>query len=283
MTMQTRKDRRSTVQFALMAALALGTAPAHALYTVNFKDTNAADIVAGQVIDDEYAAPNTIVGSSTSVEISTKNNSGPDLGVAFDPGNPTGGDSDLGSPFGNPQLINASGGGDGDRVAATGAAKAELENPTGNLLVIQERNTGGACDDGFCLPDVAPDDDTQGGYHLFTFSRPETLLSVDIFDLDGGSQNESASIQLFGDTAMNDLLWELPAVTWFGNNNAARVLFGNDGTGVSDVVVAKLGLSSSGAFSNLRGQSTSVPEPASLGLVMLGLAALWRRRPASVR
>lgn len=48
-------------------------------------------IVARQIIDHEYA--------SLGVMIQTTNVAGgPNLGVAFDPGNPTGGDDDLGTP-----------------------------------------------------------------------------------------------------------------------------------------------------------------------------------------
>jgi hypothetical protein len=265
----------------VIAGLLLSCAvPAHALYTFNFEQTAGADIVAGQVIGDSDGNTFSILGTSATVEISTHNNSGPDLGVAFDPDNVTGGDTDLGSPFKDQFLINSSGGGDGDRVGATGAVEAELTNPAGNLLIIQERDTGAGCSaDGFCLSGgtlVDPDDDTQGGYHTLSFSSPQKLLSIDIFDLDGGRQDESATIALFADAAMTTLLWDLQ-IGSFGNHDAARVLFGDSGAGVSDVAVAKLSLSSSGAFSNLRGTTPGVPEPGSLGLVALGVVAMRYR------
>lgn len=70
-------------------------------------------IAAGQVIDDEYA--------SLGVMIQTTNLAGgPNLGVAFDSDNPTGGDDDLKTPGG---IGNA------------------MSESFGNILIIQENGT----------------------------------------------------------------------------------------------------------------------------------------------
>jgi len=124
--------------------------------TLDF-DTDAAGnpIVAGQIIDDEYA------GFGVDVSISTLNfGGGPDLGVAFDSNSPTGGDGDLATP---------------------GYGLNNNKN-LGNLLIVQE-NGGDFNNDGFL--DVAPSDDEAGGGRIdMIFTVDQLFAELDIIDIE---------------------------------------------------------------------------------------------------
>lgn len=91
----------------------------------------------------------------------------------FDSSNPTGGDTDLGTP-------NAAFSGPG---IGTGGASGTGQNDValGNLLIIQENNNS------------IPDDDRRGGDLVFGFTGPSTVTSMTIVDIDG---NNSSYVEL---------------------------------------------------------------------------------------
>ncbi len=146
------------------------TVPTSGPQTVIDFDTDGVGntLAAGTIIDDEYAAYGLTVTSNDQVNHPA---------MIFDSSNPTGGDTDLGTPhndFGGPG------------VGIGGAAGAAGENNTalGNILIISE--------DGDQLD---PDDDAHGGSLIFTFDTPQSIASVSVLDVDG---NEAGSnIQVF--------------------------------------------------------------------------------------
>ncbi len=115
-------------------------------------------LFAGDIIDGVAGAlPQTVVASHNSCFPA----------MIFDSANPTGGDSDLGTPnldFGGPGI--GAGGGSGQ------AGENSAEH--GNILIISE--------DGDSLD---PDDRAAGGTLTFTFDDPTYVAGVEILDIDG--------------------------------------------------------------------------------------------------
>ena len=151
---------------------------------------------AGRIIDEQY--------SSLGIHVSTVNSGGgPNLGVIFDSSNPTGGDTDLGTP-------NQDFGGPG--VGAGGGAGQPGENSVaqGKVLIIQENGGDG---DGNGIIDVPPDDEAGGGTITFTFDYPTAVVSVGVLDIDELSLGTivalDASNQVIATANMED----------FGNNS----------------------------------------------------------------
>lgn len=100
----------------------------------------------------------------------------PDKGIIFDTSNPTGGDTDLGTPnaaFGGPGI--GAGGGSG----LVGSNAVAL----GNVLIIAE-NDMDANSDG--LVDV-PDDEAHGGSITIDFTAPTEVFEIELLDLDDGN------------------------------------------------------------------------------------------------
>jgi hypothetical protein len=172
-------------------------------------------------------------------------------------------DPDLESPFGAPT---------GPLTAGLGAGPS---NP-GFLLIVQENDTG--CVGGVC--DVV-DDDARGGTLVFDFDAPVTLLGLDLFDLDGGSQNEGATITLYSGPRTKTV-----AGTLVGDGNAVSVDLVTffDPSSTADVTRMEVAFSSSGATNNIVYQT--VPTPATVGLLafgVMGAAAAARARSAGRR
>lgn len=116
--------------------------------------------------------------SNLGFTISASNNrpGHPDKAITFDSSNPTGGDTDLGTP-------NVAFGGPG--IGAGGGLGQPGENNTalGNLVIVAEddvdANNDGLVDD--------PDDEAQGGTITIDFNGPVNLDYIKLVDLDDGS------------------------------------------------------------------------------------------------
>ncbi|MGF1607364.1 MAG: hypothetical protein ACFB22_13610 [Rhodothalassiaceae bacterium] len=163
-------------------------------------------------------------------------------------------DDDLLKPFGAPQP------------GAPAAYSAVPEDPD-FLLIMNENWDCGAtyCND--------PDDDVRGGTISFAFDDPVTMLSLDLFDLDGGGQSEFVEITLH--TAG---FTQTVSGAHIGDGNAARIdlvtLFGSQSTaGVSQM---DLYFKSSGAVGEIT--FLQVPLPATALFLAAGLAAVGPRR-----
>ena len=171
----------------------------------------------GEIVDEQFAG--------FGVHISTVNGgSGPDLGIVFDSANPTGGDTDLGTP-------NEDFGGPG--IGAGGGAGQPGENDTalGKLLIIAEDAVDA---DGDGLIDD-PDDEVGGGVITFDFDQPTDVLSVQIVDIDG---NESGSVVAYDGS--NQVIASVD-VALLGTNSVQRVVVNAVGALRLEVITSSTG------------------------------------------
>ncbi len=162
---------------------------------------------AGTPITNQYA--------NLGINIVADNNNGPDWAVIFDSSNPTGGDTDLGSPnqaFGGPGI--GSGGASG-----AGANMTALNN----ILIIQEHSQ--MCGPVFCTPD----DDANGGTITFTFDDPMTVETIVIVDADDG--NPSGAVVTI-DANSGSYTLSFPSL---GNNSVITLPIFEDGVLSMDV------------------------------------------------
>jgi hypothetical protein len=259
----------------ISGALMMSAGPIQA-WTVDFEaDGNGANMVNGQVLDNEYAS-SIDGGTAPGLTISGDNFNSchPDLVVAFDTRLDDTRDADLESPF-TPHVQGGS-----DPTAGSDVFNA-LRNP-GNIAVVQEN--GYRCGDGVCN---RPDDEAYGGIIRFVFDAAVTLLSLDVFDIDGAPdpQNERGWIRFYDTANSSTASHTIDILGNGGNNHSSRIVFAGL-SGITDVFKMEVQFSSSGGLSNLIGannsipDNTSVPAPATLalfGLGLLGVAQFTRR------
>lgn len=142
-------------RFSNKAILPLG-APAEHCLKLDFNYTiGAIEPEAGQELTDNWG--------DIGLHISAENNvvGHPDKAIVFDSANPTGGDTDLGTP----------GTGPGNTL------------PLGNLLIIAENDVDANLDD--FVDD--PDDESGGGWMNFEFDEPVSICSTRMVDIDDNS------------------------------------------------------------------------------------------------
>jgi hypothetical protein len=136
----------------------------------------------------------------------------------------------------------------------------------GNVLVLGTVQSGGS-------NGTQVNDNAGGGTLTFVFSLPVSFLSIDVFDVgDSGATGVDISIDLGGGSLANFM----NVGSGLGDNEYTTFNFAGGPTGS----IAGFTLSGSGAVDNI---SVAVPEPATLGvlgigLVGLGFAARRRRR-----
>ena len=192
---------------------------------IDFNGIPAGSIVGGAAGGDPVpAAP------FTEFTISCINNGGgPNSAIVFDSQNPTGGDTDLGTP-------NIDFGGPGVGVGGTSGMPGENDITYGNLLIIAEdvvdANSDGLVDD--------PDDEAGGGVIVFNFEQAVAVMSVVLVDIDG---DEAATIRLYNSSG---ILATIPAQSL--GNNSIQTLDGGGHTGVHRMEIE---LSSSGAVGEI--------------------------------
>jgi len=263
---------------ALLIALGLAS-PAFAITRVLDFDTDAAgnQIVAGQIIDDEYAD----WGINITVDNFSRTPAGTidpnkDFGVAFDTQNPTGSDGDLQTP------------GSG------------LNNNTalGNVLIIQEnghpddsgdflgskrvkgwhQEANGSWDWGWYDRPYEPDDEGSrpAGMFDFMFDAVQSAGRIDFLDIEQGGER-GGTISFFNNGT--ELTSEQLSIADLGNNSFQSIDF--SGFEYDRMMVR---LAGSGAITEVsatspdpRSEPTPIPEPVTGTLTLLGLGALAMR------
>ena len=192
---------------------------------------------AGTIIDDEFEPLFTVV---------TNSNGSNDHAVIFDSANPSGNDDDLGPTF-------------------TEEGGTDTKMP-GNILIISEDSNGTNtvnCDAFTCTP---ADDEAGGGTITFMFSEAITFKGVDIFDVSDG--NATFSIDFFG---LGDaLILSLVAPSGIGDDE----FFSYSGLNITGVLKIVFNFGGSGAIDNLLIETSEIPVPGALPLLLSGIAGL---------
>jgi len=153
--------------------------------------------------------------------------------IIFDSSNPTGGDSDLGTP-------NQAYGGPGIGNGGTNPA-GRNDQSLGNVIILAENvrdnNNDGRVDN--------PDDDAAGGIIYFDFNQPISVEGLDMLDLDDHADNEIIFQFADGTTQM----WECPQI---GNNSHKFVSTLINGEAAHNVARISVSFSGSGAIAGLK-------------------------------
>jgi hypothetical protein len=247
---------------------------------INFdKDASNNDILAGQVINEEYAA----WGVHIQIDNFDRTPTGvinplEDFGTAFDSSDHTlpnaGGDEDL--------FTGLDSEGSGTTYGTTGNLLNPRDESLGNLLIIQE---SGQPDVNDMLINAVPDDEgaRPAGTITFNFDSLINSFGFDFIDVEGEVEFNGGYFASFynGGTMINQVLFAgfqgLDNTIVWGNNSVNRI----DPSIILpsmpfDQVV--IGLGGSGAVDNI--VFTQVPEPSTLLLLGSGLVGLGfaRRR-----
>lgn len=190
---------------------------------------NGTTLAAGTEVSNQWA-------DDIGLTISGESNHGNRTGrvIIFDSSNPTGGDSDLGTP-------NQAYGGPGVGNGGT-SSEGRNDQSEGNLIILAEnvndQNGDGLVDN--------PDDDAAGGTITFDFANPITLQAFTMVDLDDNANN---IITLEFADGRPDLVISCPQI---GNNSRKLVMTKQaDGSFADGVIRAKITFSGSGAVAGI--------------------------------
>lgn len=246
---------------AVTAAVLIATPAMASPIVVDFsRDYYGNAIRAGQIIDDEFAPWFTVNVDNQG--------GGPDLGVAFDSANPTGGDTDLRTP-------------------STSHRGNAWNQSLGNLLIIQENGRRSSTKPGFI--NTAPDDEAGGGDIWFDFAFGITSFGFHLVDMET-AEASSSYVQLFnggssiGSATFTQLDQYYDPSLHFGDNSINRITpFDLTSLGLGEADSVRIHFSGSGAVDNISFTQGVVPEPATmtlLGMGLGGLAVARRRRNA---
>ena len=235
----------------LTAALLLFSVPAQSA-VLDFDDSSL--FVHGTVVDSQY---------QPLVTISAVNFGGPDLAVIFDTSRSDTRDPDLEAPF---------------RTLTSDA----MFYPR-NVLIIQEHNYRGNCNDGTCNK---PDDEAgqPAGYFSFDFANPIELISLDFFDIEAGENGSSANNRIVLYDASDALITGMDVAyrtPYTGGDNLWKQLLFDSTTDPELLGIGRMDIymAGSGAIDNL--VYNVVPVPASLwlfGTALLGFIGYSRSR-----
>lgn len=198
------------------------------------------DVAAGTVITNQYAGV-AISGANPPIN----------QAIAFDSDSPSGGDPDLGQPMTKIGGDDAGGG------------------PAENVLILSEDGDLGD-----------PDDDAMGGIFTFDFDDAVAFLGFDAIDI--SDQGANLLVRLFAPDDVTqifsfDFASAIGAVV--GDNQYWSLfasVFGIDG--VAGVGRAEIEITGSGAIDNVAYETSEVPGPAALPLLLTGLAGLAAAR-----
>jgi hypothetical protein len=183
-------------------------------------------LVAGQEVTNQWQDD---IDMTISGESNNSNRSG--RVIIFDSNNPTGGDTDLGTP-------NQAFGGAG--VGSGGASGSGVNNVNeGNLIILAENITDNNSDG---LVDN-PDDDAAGGVITFDFATPTTVQAFTMVDLDDNANNQ---IKIYFADNRAPLTIQVPNL----GDNSRRVVLTKEGDNswADGVVKVEIRLSGSGGI-----------------------------------
>jgi len=209
----------------------------------------------GRIIDKEYE-PDVLING-----LNFRYGAGHSRAVVFDSDNPTGGDIDLGAPFGtiDPGL--------------------QSNYKPGHILILHTRDD---CNlqTGFC---AVPEDEgwRPAGEFEFVFTADVVLETIDFFDIEfkENNRNPHSEIHLYD---ANDV--EIQPDTWFVPHTGGDNMWGQlDFNGVEGVRRFVIEMAGSGAIDNVTYTMSPVPVPASVWLFGSAIGILgWMRRRAGI-
>ncbi len=271
--------KRSVTVIAALGALSLLAPPAFAGFNViDFDKTDTgSNIVDGQIINDEYLANFGVTisgcnwnGNASNTEF--KGNicntaSGNDIAnkqVAFDTNNNKSEDNDL--EFNNTKNDYKS------EYTALNIGDYQGSSQPNNILIIQESKDQD-CSTTIC---DAPNDEggQPAGFFEFNFDQLVDIVSIDFFDIEENNTNSEIYTNRISFYEGNDEK-SFGFVPQTGDGSFERTAF--NVTGINRLVIRMPG---SGGIDNLvfRTGHADVPAPASIAVLLLGIAALSFRK-----
>lgn len=185
----------------------------------------------GQIIDNEWAA----WGINLTVSEPSAHPA-----MIFNANAPTGADYDLGTPnqaFGGPGL--GAGGGMGQ--------PGQNSIPQGNILILSENGS-----------QSNPNDYSNGGRFVFTFTEPTFVDSIQMLDI----ETLNSSLKLYD--AANNLMATFP-LSNYGNNGIQTVVVQTAGVSRMEVKMPESGAIASIALCRAPGAPTPTPSPTPVG------------------
>lgn len=284
-----------------ISALLVAVNAQAALRVLDFDlDTNGNPITAGQIIDDEYANWGVSISGCNingSVHANTDQRNGicannsddkADRQTAFNTQDSGTADEDLEFVKSGDDYVSRQGTDNSKKyydtlserkeyyedLYAAGDSRRDTWKKPGNVLIIHENET---CDGTSCSN---PDDEGSrpAGFFVFNFTAPVDILSLDFFDVEvTESQLGAPATKLFFFLTNNTVREE--DVPGIGNGHYQRENYSNL-FGVTKLVVNMPG---SGAINNLVFRDSTpdistVNAPATLGILLVGLVLIYRRR-----
>ncbi len=168
----------------------------------------------------------------------------------------------------------------------TGGVQGVADRGYGNILIIQshEDSDTRSCGGGLNGNGICTEADDQAGHYgnagdiIFDFDKEVTLFKMNIFDIE---EENKSKVKFYdkdeeGEYVLVDWMY-LPVV---GDNGVGLLTFGEDGVKADRMMVW---LAGSGGIDEIMGESettTNIPEPGTMALFGVGLAAMgfYRRR-----
>lgn len=246
--MKARAFDRPAAAGLVLAALALVAAPASA-WQIDFEG-----LAKGTIVNEpEFGSFD--LGAGLFAAFDAKRFNGLDNpAVVFDAEDPSGNDDDLAAPF-------------------TRLADGSTGFRPGNVLILQEGRGG-------CGPHQCNNPNDIGhrpaGAFFIDFNFDVTLSSIDFFDIEPEEDGEGEDNAILLYNSADEVIHTTYTPDTGGNNKWDRRLFLADGgEAVSGVRRVEIRMGGSGAIDNIMGSfGGSIMEPASLLLLVLGLAGL---------